>query len=273
MTYLTEREDKFTRTMHVTRDGTTLTAIYNVTWDDWDQIGPDADVIPFIGDAWDDTRPDLICTDLQTSGVSNINVTVTAIFSTEGMSNRQESVNQVGSWQETMDVSLEEQWPEQYFDTSSSDVKDWQATWTAHTGSDIVLSPMPPLRYFRPIAVWTRILYGSLAEKNKILTELGKINSDTNVLDVYGTDKAKSESRYDDDTSGVTDGGKWLFSGVTMRRIRADTIEYTFTFMWNTDGWNTWQGATVNLYNSFAFSTLFENMRLFSDPDDNGLRA
>ena len=260
-------EYKDSREMHVTMDGTTLTAIYDCTWDDWDNQVAD---LPRIGDYWYG-RPDMICTDITTRTHDNTNCRITAIFSTDGMENIQRLADQAGSWTDTMDVQLTEVDSDKYHRlTDGSDVNfvdEWLALSVTHTIDNKPLfsqSHVSPTLFVR--------CYGSTHYISRLLDNVNHVNSDR-FLEGYTALKALNQPYYKTDVTSENDIEKWKLSGVRATLVRAGVYEYEFVFQWSPGGWNTQHGVDHYMYGTAVFMDLFDGMDLNEDASGIGLRG
>ena len=190
------------REQHITQDGETLTAIWKTTWAEWDT---DFVNLPIIGDYWPG-RLDLRCADIKTKTMDNVNVDVTALFSTHGFENRMQRTNQLDSWEATIDVQTQEIYADSYHDVISDVQKSWSAAWSDAGGSDTT----KPFHLFHdPRATLNISTYGSISYILRLYENVGKINTGPLVKEYSGA-KAASNPQYTDDAQTAEDDGRWI---------------------------------------------------------------
>jgi len=258
------------RQIKLTSDGQQLTAVFKCTRDEWDAADPD---LPYVGRVWATSRGDLWCTEITVKGLPGAKtdgsgpLVVTAVFSTEGSETRRRRANQAASWQESGSVHLEQEVIDSYIDTVSDTRKKWATVWT-DAGEDA--DEQPDLVRYRPKAEWNITAYGSRMYMDRILSYVGKVNTDL-FCQLYSAKRAAASSQYDADTAAVSDVGVWMLMGVTWRPAKAGVYEYNMHFVANNDGWNTYEGVSLNLYETAAFMDMFDGMDLNEPEEDAGL--
>ncbi len=255
------------REQHITQDGETLTAIWKTTWADWDTNFDGAPAgLPIIGDYWP-LRFDLRCTDIKTKTIDNINVEVTALFSTHGFENRMQRTDQIDSWEGNVDVQTEETYADTYHDVISDVQKSWVTAWSDAGGSD---STRPFHVFHDPKATFNITTYGSISYIKRLYDNIGKVNSGL-LLKEYSAGKAAANAEYTDDTQTSNDEGQWMLQGCRTQHIRSGTWRFDWTFLHNKIGWQNSIGPgaaniATNEYELYSILDLFEGMD-FIEPD------
>ena len=256
-----------TQRERVTAAGRVLTAIFTCTWDDWHNDFVD---LPSLGDEWPEDD-ELVCSDIEVSGLDNVNCVVTATYSSEGPDGRSGRADQAASWRETIDAVMEEQTVTAYYDQSAKAWKAWLNTWTGQ-GQGYTEENVPDLVVHRPRMTFTLTLFGSVLHIDRVLSNLGKVNT-TPFLPVYTAVKAKASASHGDDFStAVNDTGKWLFAGSRIERVKKSSWRFDFTLIYDSDGWNTQHGVAINVYKGFDMSALLAEMNQL-EQDSRGAGA
>lgn len=255
-----------TRSHRITMEGHTITVILTATWAEWDAQGVD---IPRIGDAYSDDRQDLRCTDISVDAfdTDNTNCRIVALYSTEGEEYRKRRENEITSWESELDISVEQYQSDVYYDHNSSTWKKWEASWVSGGGT---ADKMPTLYLYKPTGTFSLTAYGDTAVLNRVIAATGKINSN-NHLAYVSAKKSSADTSYNDDSAAASDIGKWLFIGARVTRVRTNCWKIEMRFVWNKDGWNTYEGVTTYAYETTDFSTLLTGMTNISDEEDVGL--
>ncbi len=234
--------------------------------EDADGIAIDSNFIfPVIGDELPD-RPWLTVTDRAVGAVDNIYANLVITYSTKGIESRTQTENQIGSWEEELDVSLEEVSVESYMNNGAGtpELKVWAKVWAAET-SKHTEENAPDLTLHIPRVVLTVTAYSDVNYRSRIIDNVGKINS-TNLLSVLASKKQLVDPKRIDDVDGSTDDvGKWIFMGARMRRVRNTSYQYAFTFVYDGDGWQTFQGVTHDHYKTFDMVGLLDEMDNIDD--------
>lgn len=271
------------RTERVTIEGHTMTVVWHSTWTDWDAQHAS---IPRIGDSWNSTRPDMICTDISvdTLSKSDVQCIVTALYTTEGMEARRRE-NQAASWRESLEVETVESQIDAYLDRTDGKPYSWLAKWIASGtlgGESCTEDNMPVLDVKIPQTRMYITTYGDKAYIQKIRQNVGKINSAAFLTD-YSSKKSKGQAHHDDDID-ADDTGEWLLEGVKMTRLRAKCWEFNWSFLQadpfhttsfsnDTRDWNYFYEVAVNLYATYDFRTLLDGMDKYEDEEEVGLYA
>ncbi len=272
---------------HETKDGTTLTRVFDTTWSDW----LDGTFNYFVGDelefgiASDEMR----ITDIRITARDNVNVRATVLYSTEATVSKQNAVPDVKeSWQETLDLGVDEIVVDQYAHLkdpnkprsallptgfrpeSNVTYKDWNTVWKAYWTNESethenLKGDVPELIFQRQRATYTITAYASTLFIRRVLEGLGKINSNPFMSQYFS-----EQEDVPDDTTGWSDVGYWLFKACPIERVRHNCWRYDFTFEFDWDGWNYQHGLYIttdnptpqtNLYSAMDFPTLLYGMR------------
>ncbi len=251
--------------MHVTVEGSTATRVFTCTWEEA-LAGTDGTfTLPVIGNFWSPERQDLLCTDLDLKALGRVNVRVTAFFSTEKASvRRKRRENNSESWEENLEIYLEETPVTTYYDTVAGGYKKWSEEWTGDKDK------IPDLFHLTPKASWNISCYSSSNRYSQILTHINKINSNA-FLKTYFLNWASSDILVDDDPNLATwtDVEEWMFIGARGNRVRSTCWRFDYTFLYDPNGWNTQHGVDTFQYETFDTSVLFDGMRA-TDEDGEG---
>ena len=258
---------------HDTADGWTVQRTFVALWADWsfgNGVLEDEDgfsinsnfFFPTIGEELPD-RSHLTVTDRAVSAVNNELCNIVITYSTKGTEGRTQTENQVGSWEEELDVSLEEVSVESYTKKGAGAgvpvLQVWKKVWAAESEKHTEENA-PDLTLHIPRVVLTVTAYSDVNYRKRIIDNVGKANS-THLLSVLASKKQLVDPKRIDDVDGNTDDiGKWLFMGARMRRVRNTSYQYAFTFVYDGDGWNTFQGVTHDHYASFDMVGLLDDM-------------
>ena len=260
------------RSHRITRDGHTITAIWILTWREWDQGYDDDNVdMPYIGEPWTD-REDLFCSDINVNnyGEGKDYCIINAIYSTEGTEFRTARPNQTGSWDEGIDIHLEEQVVDAYEDTSTSTWKKWSEEWV-DGGGDAEIMPM--CVWYIPRLSFRVTTYGNTAYIARIKDASGKINSVAFLTDYLNRKELVQTKHKDDIPVSENDINKWLMLGCNMQRLRADCWRFDFHFLYDGVSWNIQHGIKTNMYETYDFRTLLNDMDKTDDEEDIGLHS
>jgi len=269
---------------HDTTEGWTVQRHFICEWNDWifgggvledaEDIAIDSNFFfPVIGEELPD-RPWLTVTDRAVGAVDNLLANVVITYSTKGTEARSQTENQIGSWEEELDVSLEEVSVQSFLDNTGPPgvLKTWVELWKAK-GADYTAENVPDLILHQPRTVLTVTAYSDVNYRTRIIDNIKKTNS-TNLLSVLAEKKQLVDPKRIDDVDGNTDDiGKWLFMGAKMRRVRNTSYQYSFTFVYDGDGWNTYQGVTIDHYHSFDMVGLLDDMDNIDDDFHNVPRS
>ncbi len=272
-------EDWTSRTERKTRDGNTAQRSFTCSGDGnitgWDEAYTSEEIPRFDTNVdnlppatpWD---PTLLLTDWRTRGLSNQNVRVFCFYSNKAR--RRDRANQVGSWRESLDVSLEETATASWLkltDTQKpelgSTLNSWATAWSGggFGGTD---ENRPDL-IIRTPRVAKRITVFSDKYKAQLITEkMGSVNI-TPFLAWYEIVRgAGEETQYvytnTDIQSDFTDIGQWQFVSCHVEQQAENLYRYDLGFEYNKDGWNTAFGlVTLNSYPSIDFAEeLFKDL-------------
>ncbi len=237
-----------------------IIAIYTATWSDWFTNFVD---LPSIGDLWDATRPDLRCNHIGAKAIDNVNMRATATFSTASSEDRHQREDQVFSWEEGVEVQVEEQeittWTGPVTETDFTWAEEWESDSAGRTAEN-----RPALIKLTPRSIVTITTYGSDFYLSRVVQNVGKINNDP-FIPIWDAKKAIAKSQWSSDVADWEDTGKWMYIGARVTRIRATASRYDWEFLYSDEGWNVQHGVALDLYEDFDVNSLFDGMALTED--------
>ncbi len=238
------------RSLHITRDGMTITQRFSCAWEDIDRGYDDTGrYLPVIGTPWSFRRQELTVTDIQTDPRPNSNTecTVICVYSSGGQPWPQNLTDTIASLKDTYDFQISPQTEDAYYDYGYAAMKSWETQYKLAFSTATAI----PER-FKPDAHPVLTIRGLVAEIewDRIENKIGKINSDY-FLRWYTT-------RYVDmDTywlypeaiilkTTFDDRKKWLYAGFHAEQAGRDTgssvmypsYEIQHTLIYEKDGWN-----------------------------------
>ncbi len=254
--------------MRVSAEGTTATRRFSCTWAEAFAGTDGTFVLPVIGNFWSTERQDLLCTNLDLIANGRVNVIVSAFFSTEKSSVRRKRREDFSeSWEENIELYLDETPVSTYYDYNAAAYKSWAAEWTGDADK------IPELFWLRPKANWNISCYSSSNRYAQILTHINKVNSNA-FLRTYFLNWSSSNIKTDDDPEigAWTDIEQWMFVGARANRLRNTCWRYDYTFLYDPNGWNTQHGVATFQYETFNTGVLFDGMRS-TDEDGEGAFA
>jgi len=272
---MTISEDWNSREYQDTIAGLVVNQVFTCTWTDLANGTDGTTILPVKGATLEGfiVRPDLMCSEVRATAIDNTNCKVHITWSSEAFANELKRANQVASWEEEIDVQAEEAVVDAYLDTDSGTTKAWLATWTG-LGAGYTEDNKPDLVSHTSRMVFTTTLYGDAEYIYRIADNVNRINSD-NFLKNYFT---KRQNNVADDLPGSwNDQYKWLFQGCRMRRLRGDTWQYSFRFLYNPDEWGRVKHTDTaylltNQYETFNATELLEDMDREDPADDIAFR-
>jgi hypothetical protein len=245
--------EKYTsRSMHITREGTVLTQVFDCTdsdWNNWVALGK-----PTIGTQWSVWRPDLRVTDIKNGWESNTHCVVTVTYSTGGMMYPENRPDKVSSLREVYDYSYTPQTDFKFYNTDGAS-KDWEELWDEYKSG----TPVPPRYPSEALITMQRSMNLTQWRWDIIRDSINHVNSDRWLNRVTGRSKPNENVML-----GVSfdDIGKWLFAGFHSEKVGYvnqywPNYEVTYTFLYYDDGWNTPYGITdIKAYDTAAFKDL-----------------
>ena len=112
----------------------------------------------------------------------------------------------------------------------------------------------------RPKVVLNVTAYSNVNFRKRILDNVGKVNDTLLLATLAAKKQLVDPKRVDDVDGGYNDIEKWIFYGARMRRVRNRGYQYAFTFVYDGDGWNTFQGVDIDHYKTFDMVGLLDSM-------------
>jgi len=274
-----------TQEEHDTAEGWSVQRKFLCTWADWyNQGGTYYDEngtpqpgwsFPIIGDEWVG-RPQLAVTSRDVEAVDNTNCKVTITYSTQSDVAREVRADQVSSWEERLEIEYESNPVLVWYDWEEETYKDWAHEWRTNgptvSGADPTDDNRPQLMLYAPRQTYYLTTYGSKLWAARVIGALNTVNNSQFVYRI-GEEKSKVDPRYEDDTSTLTDQGKWRFTGCTITRAARNTYRYDMRFEYNPDGWNVAYGITTNMYRKSDLYQLVKDMAKATDDNYGGVRS
>ena len=256
---------------HDTTDGWTVNRHFVCLWSDWingfgNLVDGGNNIItanfffPTIGDELVG-RPHITVSDRTAEAVDNVLVNINITYSTKSREARSETENQIASWEEELDISLEEVSVLAFFNNADTPLlKSWKTLWTDQEGSAFTDETRPDLILLRPKVVLNVTAYSNVNFRKRILDNVGKVNDTLLLATLAAKKQLVDPKRVDDVDGGYDDIEKWIFYGARMRRVRNTSYQYAFTFVYDGDGWNTFQGVDIDHYKTFDMVGLLDSM-------------
>ncbi len=266
-------EDFNSREYQLSEDGVTLTRVFSITHDDWNNDATFAANYRIGANLTNDgefsTNPyGLFVKYILNNWATPEYAKVTILYATrESRAAMKKQPNQKGSWEESFDMGTEvvpvlDTYMEIYDFTSHLwRASSWDSAYQAvHGGTET-----PEVTLHAPVMSYTITAYGTTLYIKRIAEALGKINSNRFLWDHFGTSQ---ESGIETDLPvNYDDINCWLFESCPIRRVRFDCWEYQFNFRLcpgavNNETWQTPYGVTANQYDTLDFNTLLVGMTL-----------
>ena len=253
-------ENYKSRQMHITKEGTTITQIFDCIGNDLQFAGTNG--LPLIGTPWDLYRSDLRCSDIRIIWKDNINATVEALFSSDGRWHKENQPDKISSIRNTFDFVVEEKEIESYKNwVDGGEPKDWAAEYAAEYNSQNGADPTttPKLSKYYTNITFTERMNVPHWSWDAIRNIVGRVNS-SDFLRQMKLQYPNRDIEYDvtgDDT------GNWLCAGVHVETVGDENAEVTITYLYKEqpDGTNAgWQNEvngnvkiTTNMYEAANF--------------------
>ncbi len=263
------------REFQLSDDGVTLTRVFSITWDVWNNDSTFASYYQ-IGSSlladgeFSSNSYGLFVKYVVANWATTEYTKVTVLYATkESRAAKRKEPDQKGSWEESFDIGLSVEttsgdWPINTYNTGTNlwETTTWDDEWGV-SGNDDKDKKSPDLTFHVPQFSYTITAYASTLYIKRVLSNVGLINSNLFMQDYFVF--ATGSGIVTDIPTDYNDRFQWLFASCPVRRVRFDCWEYQFNFKYNPragygENWNQPYGLSVNIYNTFNFNDLLVGM-------------
>lgn len=259
-------ENYKSRELHITKEGTTITQIFDCQSSDLPFAGTNG--LPLVGTPWDLYRSDLRCSDIRTHWKDNINCTVVALYSSEGRWHREKQSNKISSIKNTFDFTTEQVELTTYKNWGVGGApKVWADEWVSAGGSE---DNLPKLTKHVPRITFTERMNVPRWSFDAVRKIIGRVNS-SDFLREMALRYPNRDIEYD--VTG-NDTGNWLCAGVHVETVGDENVEVTITYLYkdrpdgSNTGWNYEDNGDISIATNMYDAADFFQRTLPTSNDD-----